>query len=99
MDELPSFIQKDIYDKINHIKELLTKNIFCKCSILELIKCKNCKHIICPNCDEQTCQICKKFICLNCLNYKKQNTGVNLSWFACNNCKHIELYNNLNKNA
>ena len=106
MEELPSFIQKDIrddirdiYDKLNHLKELLTKNENCHCCILELIRCRTCNDIICPNCDEKKCQICKKFICKNCLNYKIKETDPNvntLSWFACNSCKNIELYNGRN---
>ena len=49
----------EIYNKINHLKELLTKNDNCHCCILELMKCQNCKHIICPNCDEKNVKYVK----------------------------------------
>ena len=51
------------------------------------MKCQNCKHIICPNCDEKKCQVCK-----NCLNYKIKGKHDKLFWYACDNCKDIELY-------
>jgi hypothetical protein len=66
MEELPSFIQKDIrddirdiYNKINHLKELLRKKDNCHCCILELIRCRTCNDIICPNCDEKNVKYVK----------------------------------------
>jgi hypothetical protein len=100
MDELPSFIQKDIrtdiqdiYNKLNHLKELLQNNENCHCCILELKKCENCKHIICPNCDERQCDVCKKINCKKCLIYKTFYPDSNiLAWYTCNDCKDIKLY-------
>ena len=53
MDEQPRFIGfdisadiQDIYNKLNHLKELLTNNNNCHCCILGLTKCQKCQHII-----------------------------------------------------
>lgn len=86
----------DIYNKLDHLKKLIKNNNNCDCCIFELINCQNCKHIICSKCDEQKCDVCKKINCLKCLDYKTIITDPNcsnISWYVCNDCKDIKLYN------
>ena len=84
----------DIYDKLAHIKTLLTSST-CKCDVLKLSKCSNCDKIICDECDLVKCEICFKkgnFKCWMCCNscaiYKKKDNGI--YWYSCIDCKDID---------